>query len=148
LKSENNIINDRQSNLSPPRTNIEGTIEPDVSLAARDFNSRSVKNALIEQNYEEATKLFRKAVESDRRCFTCQYNLGMSLIKNENYDESIKILIHLISINPNDANVQAGLGEAYYRKGLFKESIAPYEKAAMLKPKDALLFSNLGSAHF
>jgi tetratricopeptide (TPR) repeat protein len=123
----------------------EGAVEPNVSETARELNNKGVKKALTEHNYEAATELFRQAVDSDARCFVCQYNLGMSLIKTEKYDEPLKIFARLVAVKPDDSNAYAGLGESYYKKGLYRESLDAYQKAVKLVPTDAVMFANLGT---
>lgn len=143
-KDENNSINGGQTSFSTPQSNYDGAIEPEISTVARDFNSKGIEKALSDRNFEVAAELFRKAIESDRRCFGCQYNLGVSLINSEKYDEAIKTFTDLVAIAPLYANAHSGLGAAYGKKGLYKDSVAAYEKAVKLEPNDAILLSNFG----
>jgi tetratricopeptide (TPR) repeat protein len=110
-QQESFVRDEPENNLSS--VTVEGGIgEVEISSAARDFNERGVRKALIEQNYRAAAELFAKSIESDARCFTCRYNLGKSFINLEKYDDAIKIFKDLISAKPGFANAHAGLGDA------------------------------------
>lgn len=145
-KDENTAVNNEQVYFTSPLSSYEGTVEPEVSAEARDLNNKGVKMALKERNFEAATGFFRKAMQSDNRCFMCQYNLGMSLISNEKYDESITVFSALVSRKSSNANGYAGLAEAFSKKGLYKDSVAAYRKAAEFAPNDAAVLSNFGNA--
>lgn len=148
LKNENVNAGDEQVYFNAPGSGYEGTIESDISLAARNFNSRGIEKALNEKNFEAAAGLFRQAIESDQRCFVCKYNLGISLMNGEKYDQALETFSNLTSNFPSYANGYTGLGELYGKKGLHKDSVAAYEKAATLESKDPILLSNLGNALF
>jgi superkiller protein 3 len=145
-KDNTAVVNNEQVYFTTPLSNYEGTVEPEVSTEARDLNNKGVEMALKQKNFEAATEFFRQAVQSDNRCFMCQYNLGMSLVSNEKYDESIKVFSALVSHKPTYANGYAGLAEVYGKKGLFKDSVSAYRKAAEFAPNDAAVLSNFGNA--
>lgn len=115
--------------------------EPVALREAFGLNDLGVKKALKENDYGQASALFRKAIEIDPNCTECRYNLGRSYIKTGDLDKSIEIFKDLT--RSNSAIAYAALGEALSKKGLYEESIQYYQKGLKTEPNDAVTLSNL-----
>ncbi len=98
-----------------------------------------------EGKYEEAIKIYEKALDIDDKSSIVNYEIAYSLIALKEYKKAIK---HLDVVIKNNAG---SLREAYSSKGSAqdimgkpKAAVKTFEKAIKLFPDDYLLYYNLG----
>ena len=60
-----------------------------------ELNELGIKKA-FDDDYQQASEYFSKALEEEPECYTCLYNLGRSYIKLEKFDDAIEIFHQLI----------------------------------------------------
>jgi tetratricopeptide (TPR) repeat protein len=94
-------------------------------------------------NYDEAIRLFTKAIESgelSQKYLSVVYNSrGNAWINKGDYDKAIADLTKAIEIDPKYANSYYTRGIAWEKKGNSNRAIVDYSKATEINPKHANL---------
>ena len=100
-------------------------------------------------NWEEAEKNFRKALDLSQNHYLVLNFLGYSLLKHgKNTDEAFGMIVDAYNQLPNDGHITDSLGWAFYRLGKYDQAIEYLEKAAELEPANALICDHLGDAYW
>ena len=100
-------------------------------------------------NWDEAEKNFRKALELSQNHYLVLNFLGYSLLKHgKNTDEAFGMIVDAYNQLPNDGHITDSLGWAFYRLGKYDQAIEYLEKAAELVPSNALICDHLGDAYW
>jgi tetratricopeptide (TPR) repeat protein len=102
------------------------------------------------RNYDEAIRLFTKAIESgelSREDLWAVYVLrGLAWDNKKDYDKAIADYTKAIEINPKNAEAYYSRGNAWYDKGNNEKAIADYTKVIEINPKDAEAYDSRGDA--
>jgi Putative Zn-dependent protease, contains TPR repeats len=106
----------------------------------------------IEGNYEEAIKLYNKAIEKNPKFFEAWHNKALSLDYLGNFKEAIKAYDKAIEINPQNATVWSDKAAALGNSRNYEEAIDACDKAIEIDPNcinawynKGLALQNLGS---
>lgn len=135
LKAQSTNETLRQPAISgqSPKTNLAvGTPE------FIEVNNLALKKALNDE-FEDARKLFVKSLELNPECTVCRYNLSWVLLHMRQYDGAIEIAEALIKNDPGDYKTAAVLGIAYLKKERYAESVSYLKQAIAVKPNADLL---------
>ena len=97
-------------------------------------------------DFEDAVRLFRRAVRQDRRSAEAQQNLASAFTGLERWDEAVRCYEKALAIKPDFPEAHNNLGHTLQRLGRFAEAIDAFEKAIALKPDYAEARNNLGNA--
>ena len=109
----------------------------DFALKENDNNLfKQGKSYYIDNNYEEAIRCFKKAVELNANEANIWHWLGNSYNQNGNYEEAIRCLEKAVELNPNDANNWDWLGYSYNKNQQFKEARNAYGMALEIDPNN------------
>ena len=97
-------------------------------------------NREFEKNeYKEAEKDYRKALELNKESLKGQFNLGTAVYKNNNFEESAKIYSNLAG-NKLDRDTKSkvyhNLGNSFLQSKEYEKSIDAYKNALMNDPKN------------
>jgi glycosyltransferase involved in cell wall biosynthesis len=95
-------------------------------------------------DFENAVKSFRKAVELNPNHNMALYELGVICEQQKNYDEAVKYYTESLKIKENSESFQS-LGVCYLKKGMHKEAYRNLVKAMMLNPNKYTIYNNLGA---
>lgn len=103
------------------------------------------ENALVFQgNYEEAIKVYDKAIENNSQNSEAWYNKGLCLAELGNYEEAIKAFDKAIEITPQ--NTDALDNKGYYLEclGNYEEAIKAFDKAIEINSQNSYAWCNKG----
>lgn len=84
--------------------------------------------------WEEAEKIYKKAIESDPDQDWAYFELGMLYKRTERWEEAEKILRKMLEVHPAYQEAYFLLGECYRRQGRLKEEEEMYKKAIDINP--------------
>lgn len=104
--------------------------------------NQSFKN----QNFDEASHLYLKAIEKNNKDFDAHYNLGNSLYQKKMYSDAITEYEKAIENAQNNEDKKLALynlGNAHYQNKNKKSAIESYKKALKLDPKNEQILKNL-----
>jgi Ca-activated chloride channel homolog len=99
--------------------------------------------------FDEALKLYGKAVSKEPGNYKAAYNLANTLYKKKQFDESTEAFDKLAAETKSPSLLQHTIynkGVALTRSNKLEESIEAYKKAVLLDPKDADARHNLQKA--
>jgi tetratricopeptide (TPR) repeat protein len=91
------------------------------------------------QNYSEAEKNYRKALEKNKGSVKGQFNLGDAVYQQKNYEESSKVFSTLAETNldpKTKAKVLHNLGNSLLESKQYEQSILAYKNALLNNPSD------------
>ena len=95
-------------------------------------------------NFEEAIKSLKKAIELNPKHNMALYELGVIYEQQKKYDEAIKNYTESLRIKENSESFQ-NLGVCYLKKGMNKEAYRNLTKALLLNPNKYTIYNNLGA---
>jgi protein O-GlcNAc transferase len=78
----------------------------------------------LKKNFEEAIKLYNKALLLEPSYLKCAINLAEALFESDRMQEANNIFLQLIKILPEDKNVNKKLGVTYFKLEKFDQAIA------------------------
>lgn len=99
---------------------------------------------LSEKRYEEAVKIFKRAVEVNPNYSKAQNNLGNALSELKRYDQAIAHYQLAIKIEPEYAEAFNNLANALRSSGQIKESVEYYSEAIRIDSEYDEAYFNLG----
>jgi Ca-activated chloride channel homolog len=116
-----------------------------ILLLSGNFSYSQKENTLLRQgnrnfekeDFKEAEKDYRKALELNKESVKGQFNLGTAVYKNNNYEESAKIYSNLAEKNADreiQSKVYHNLGNSYLQSKEYEKSILSYKNALMNDP--------------
>jgi len=124
---------------------------PSVALADQaDQAGASYKQgmeALGNSKWDEALKLFTKAIDADPKHVASYIGRGRAYYAKQQYDKSIADCDQAISLDPMNAEAFYYRGRDYQFKGVADRAIEDYSSAIRLDPKHAQAFANRGYLH-
>ncbi len=115
-------------------------VNPDVRRGNREYKA---------ENFTEAEKNYRRALEEDSQSLKALYNLANALYKQGRYDEAANILDGISNLNIPDnrrADVYHNLGNARLGNQQIQEGIEAYKNSLRLRPDDNDTRHNLAMA--
>ena len=98
--------------------------------------------------YDEAIRLFDKALELDPRDAEVWTNKGLSLFKLGRKDEAIRCFDKAIEIDPRVAEAWNNKGTILNELGRYDDAIRCLDKAILLDSRDAGIWANKGRSFF
>ena len=119
---------------------------PKISQASLSLNEQGAQ-AVQGHRYQDAEKLFKKAVEKDSRNATAVVNLASMYLTNKKEKLAITLLSYYAKKAPTDAHLQARLGDAFFAAKKPKEAIDAYQKALTLDPSLPAPIARLASLY-
>ncbi|KKU13901.1 MAG: hypothetical protein UX17_C0006G0015 [Parcubacteria group bacterium GW2011_GWC2_45_7] len=93
----------------------------------------SSKSYIKEGRFEEAEKMYKKAIESDHNQDWAYIELGRLYRGMERLEEAEEMFRKALEVNP-DQEAHLALGGCYLRQGRWKEAEEMYKKAIDIKP--------------
>src|SRR4030042_4421037 len=94
----------------------------------------------LEEKYEDAEVLYRKAADKQPSSARAHYNLGNSLYKQEKFEAAATKYENLAVQNENDklalSRYYYNLGNTYFKENKLKQSIEAYKNALRNNPAD------------
>ena len=103
-------------------------------------------NAIKKAEYEEAIRLWRKAVEIDPAMIGVHGGLGRALLYLGKPQEAVVELEQAVRISPQASLEYFLLGQAYLQINDYAKARTSYEKAAQLQPHDSRAYYGLATA--
>ncbi len=102
---------------------------------------------LLEYKFEEAIKIYNRALELNPLQFLIFNFRGYAYMCNQQFDICLENAQKLLSLDPNYWYSYHLLGEAYLGKRLYREAIANYEEAIRHGGRTITNIAELGFAH-
>jgi len=99
-----------------------------------------------DNNYAEAEKALRKALQADPRNSEYMANLANSVLKQERIDDAIALFEEALELNTENKEARIGLANALHEKADPAASIAYFEDAVKRAPDAPGPLSHLGKA--
>ncbi len=99
-----------------------------------------------EKNFDEAIKLFRKAIEIDPKSVDAYNNWAYILYERKDYDSAISLYKKSLEINPDYFYTYHYMGMALAGQKKYDEAIANYNKSILLNGKYADVYEDFGNA--
>ncbi len=87
----------------------------------------------VEARYDEATALYRQAIEADPSLSIAWNGLAMALERSGDIDGAIEAGLKLIELEPDDPLSHTCLSRFYQRKGMIREAEDEAALAAQLQ---------------
>ncbi len=112
-------------------------------------NIRQGNREYRQENYTDAERNYRKALEEDPQNTTAMYNLANTLYRQGRYEEASDILeglTHLEVDEDRKADVYHNLGNANLNLQQIKEGVDAYKNALRIRPEDMDTRHNLAYA--
>jgi Tfp pilus assembly protein PilF len=97
-------------------------------------------------HWDNATALFKRAVDVTTNNYVAQFNLGLALAKQGRPKEAISHYSEALRINPAWAEAHNILGNALARQGNLRRAVSHYSEALRINPAMAEAHNNLGLA--
>jgi tetratricopeptide (TPR) repeat protein len=101
----------------------------------------------LDQNYEEAEKYFRKAVEINPSEPLANGNIGLICMNTGRPQEAEQYYLREIRVNPTYDNVYYNLGLLYYQNNLVGPAIDNWEKTLQVNPEYTSAYDALVNAY-
>jgi tetratricopeptide (TPR) repeat protein len=95
-----------------------------------------------ENGYEQAQKLFERALTVDKNYPAALNNLGYCYAHEREFDKAFSAMERYVAALPNEPNPQDSYGEILRQAGHFDEALEHYRAALKINP--AFVFSQLG----
>lgn len=119
---------------------------PKISELSLSLNEQGAQ-AVQEHRYQDAEKLFKKALEKDSRNATAVVNLASMYLTNKKEQLAITLLSDYTKKTPSDAHLQARLGDAFFAAKKPNQAIEAYQKALALDPSLSAPLARLASLY-
>jgi protein O-GlcNAc transferase len=100
---------------------------------------------LQQSKFEDAARLFRRAVKLDKNSAHAQFHLGVALTGLKRPEEAVRHYERAVALAPRLAEAHNNLGYALQLLGRDKQAIAHYERALAIRPDYAEARNNLGN---
>jgi protein O-GlcNAc transferase len=100
---------------------------------------------LQQSKFEDAARLFRRAVKLDKNSAHAQFHLGVALTGLKRPEEAVRHYERAVALAPRLAEAHNNLGYALQLLGRDKQAIAHYERALAIRPDYAEAWNNLGN---
>ncbi|MEI0538184.1 tetratricopeptide repeat protein [Brachyspira pulli] len=127
-------------------------INETVSDSSNKENAKDLfeqgKSYINDENYEEAIKCFKKAVELNPDNANNWQLLGRSYEGNDNNEEAMKCLNKALELDPNDADNWYWLGYIYYKDANYEDAIKYLSKSVELNPNISRNWYRLADSYF
>ncbi len=139
-----------EEEVSPAEEEIvaeeEGVVAGDEAETTMQHIERGVA-LLLEEEYEQATIEFNKAIELNPNESSAYLYRGISYGERGEYDKAIADFTEAIELNPNSKQTYYNRGFVYERKGEYDRAIADYSQSIELDPAYALAYAHRASAY-
>ncbi len=114
----------------------------------RDIDTLHALSILYAQqeNFTDAIRYLKKAIESQPNNSTLQLHLANILKAQGLFNQAVSVLQDTINKHPNYAAAQNNLGTVYYAQAKFSDAITSYKKAIQIQPEFIDAYYNLGLA--
>ncbi len=122
------------------------TVHPRNTYEAQRLNEAGLR-AIEEDDYEEAERLFRKALEADLFYSSAHNNLGLVLVHQGLAYEAAWEFQYAAKLTPSAVQPRNNLGLVMEKVGQLDVAIAHYRQALQLEPNSIETMSNLARAH-
>lgn len=131
---------------SHPYATSSPTIHPRNTHEAQRLNEAGLA-AIEEDDYEEAERLFRNALEADLFYSSAHNNLGLTLVQQGLAYEAAWEFQYAAKLTPSAVQPRNNLGLVMEKVGQLDIAIAHYEQALELEPNSIETMSHLARAH-
>src|SRR5262245_64995698 len=101
--------------------------------------SESAQQAAQAQRYEEAERLWRKAIDLAPRYFPALFNLGLFYSSRKQFSEAVPLLERAAEVSPHDFNTHYMRGACYQALVRGDDALRAWRTALKLSPKNARL---------
>ena len=101
--------------------------------------SESAQQAAQAQRYEEAERLWRKAIDSSPRYFPALFNLGFFFFSRKQFSDAVPFLERAAAVSPRDFNSHYLRGACYQAMERRDDALRAWRIALMLNPAHARL---------
>ena len=137
-------LGDLLLNLRRP-DEAEARLQKSISLDAR-FAPSVVSLGILKMNddTDQAKKLFQSAIEIDSKNYLAHYYLALALVREKLVEEAINSFKQSISLKADVAPVYMSLGYAYRQNGQENEAIETFRQGLRVNPKEAYFYHALG----
>ena len=109
-----------------------------------DFYLKEAEELLIKENYDEAERLFIKAIKKEPRNENAYAGLGRLYLASKKYGEATETFKYLTKQFPANDAYYSSLGQAHHGNKLYDNAVEAYEKSIELAPDNARRYANLG----
>jgi len=103
---------------------------------------------LNNQDYDNAIREFKQAIETNDRNFKSYYLVGRAYYKKGNYENAKDYLLKAIGLNKYDFSSNVLLAVVFENLGEYNKAIFQYENAKDLKPGDFGVHYGLGRTFY
>ena len=100
------------------------------------------KNLFDKEKYEEALKVFHRALEEEALHTLSLYGRALSYFKMQRFHESIQDFDTLINLIPNSATYLSERGVALHLAGDNQTALKDFDKAVALEPENPYRYSS------
>ena len=104
----------------------------------------SGNRALSIENYEEAIKMYKKALKKDKKFAFCWDNLGIAYRYSGDIDQAIASYEKSLKLDPKGRVALGNIAIAYELKGDYDEALLRYRNYAVAKPDDPEAYYGAG----
>jgi Flp pilus assembly protein TadD len=116
-------------------------LSPALAAARRDSEGRMFR---ARNDFPEAIRRFRRAVELDTSTVTYQHDLGSAMIADKRWNEAIPVLRLALGRDSTNARLASDLGWAYYRAGRTQDVERMFRAALSLGPGEPEIHRRYG----
>ncbi|MCQ2240354.1 tetratricopeptide repeat protein [Treponema sp.] len=102
------------------------------------------KAAILARDYDQAARIYKGLLKSDRENVTYLTALGDLYIKNNEDKIALDYYKEIVRLQPQNVDALNNLGGIFRRLKLYDESISVLERAVMLDSTNVQVFYNLG----
>jgi tetratricopeptide (TPR) repeat protein len=102
---------------------------------------------VVADRLDEATEMFREALEADSTDLDARANLGSIHLMMRNHNEAVSEFEALIELARHRYDGHVGLGLALVQLGKFDNGISAFTNAIRLRPEHTLSYCELGRAY-
>lgn len=99
------------------------------------------------ENYEEAIKYYKKAIEIDPNFAFAYDNIGISYRKLGDYNKAIIYYKKSLKIDPNGITPLQNIAVVYQYTKEFEKAIKAYEKLSKIEPENPEVFYGIGHVY-
>jgi len=106
--------------------------------------ARAAWEYLKANDYQNAERLCRKALEINPKSADALYYMGLALCGSKQYDDAIKYMSQAVTLSPGKSEIRTNLGAAFAAKGSLDEAVDHLRKALEIDSNDVSAQTNLG----